>query len=69
MFMSSAHDSILIWGGGVRMSDVYMLKRAGDNTPPCGTRFSVVFVLICGHYTECRHSCLSSNWQQIFCMI
>jgi len=37
VFISSAYDSILIWGGGVGMSDVHMLKRTGDNTPPCGT--------------------------------
>ena len=44
VFMSSAYDSILIWGGGVRMSDVYMLKRTGDNTQPCGTPvFSSLF--------------------------
>ena len=35
--MSSAYVSICTLSGGLGMSDVYMLKRAGDKTPPCGT--------------------------------
>ena len=36
--MSSAYVIIfMLWLGGVGMSDVYMLKRKGERTPPCGT--------------------------------
>ena len=42
--MSSAYDSIWTWAGGVGMSDVQMLKRTGDSTPPCGTP---VFSCLC----------------------
>ena len=35
--MSSAYLVIVVPGGGGGRSDVYMLKRIGDNTPPWGT--------------------------------
>ena len=37
VFMSSAYVSSCTCGGGVGMSDVYMLKSVGDRTLPCGT--------------------------------
>ena len=42
--MSSAYVTSLVPGGGWGMSAVYMLKRVGDRTPPCGTP---VFVFLC----------------------
>ena len=37
MVMSSAYVMRCTAGGGVGMSDVYMLNSVGDRTPPCGT--------------------------------
>ena len=35
--MSSAYVVICTFGGGLGMSEVYMLNRVGESTPPCGT--------------------------------
>ena len=52
--MSSAYVMVLTLGGGVGKSDMYMLKRVGDSTPPCGTPVlvlrSVDLVLLCSVY-------------------
>ena len=37
MVMSSAYVMTLTGGCGVGMSEVYMLKRTGERTPPWGT--------------------------------
>ena len=34
-----------VFGCGVGMSDVYMLKSVGDRTPPCGTPVRICLVL------------------------
>ena len=39
MVMSSALVVSFTGACGVGVSDVYMLKRVGDRTPPCGTPF------------------------------
>ena len=35
----------MVSGGGCGMSEVYRLKRAGDNTPPWGTPVLIFLVL------------------------
>ena len=35
--ISSAYVMSVTSGGGVVMSEVYILKRVSDRTPPCGT--------------------------------
>ena len=44
--ISSAYVMVLmlVFGGGVGRSAMYMLKSMGESTPPCGTP---VFVLRC----------------------
>ena len=39
MVMSSAQVVSFTGAWGVGVSDVYMLKRVGDSTPPCATPF------------------------------
>lgn len=44
MVMSSAYVMVCTCCGGVGRSAMYMLKRVGESTPPCGTP---VFMLRC----------------------
>ena len=37
VLMSSAYVKSLMLSGGVGMSDMYILKRVGEGTPPWGT--------------------------------
>lgn len=42
--MSSAYVRMCTSGGGEGMSEVYMLKRVGERTDPCGTPYLAVCV-------------------------
>ena len=45
--MSSAYEVSCTSLGGCGMSEVYMLKRVGDRTPPCGTPVFIRLSLEC----------------------